>query len=27
MIAVAPQNERGYENAFQTILQSLRIND
>ncbi len=27
MIAVAPQNERGYENAFQTILQSVRIND
>ncbi len=27
MIAVAPQNERGFENAFQTILQSLRIND
>ena len=27
MIAVAPQNERGFENAFQTILQSVRIND
>jgi Zn-dependent protease with chaperone function len=27
MIAVAPQNERGFENAFQTILQSIRIND
>jgi hypothetical protein len=27
MIAVAPQSERGYENAFQTILQSIRIND
>ena len=27
MIAVAPQNERGYENAFQTIMQSVRIND
>jgi len=27
MIAVAPQNERNFENAFQTILQSLRIND
>jgi len=27
MIAVAPQNERNYENAFRTILQSIRIND
>lgn len=27
MIAVAPQNERNFENAFQTILQSIRIND
>jgi predicted Zn-dependent protease len=27
MIAVAPQNERNFENAFQTILQSVRIND
>ena len=27
MIAVAPQSERGYENAFQQILQSIRIND
>ena len=27
MIAVAPQNERGFENAFQTILQSVRLND
>ena len=27
MIAVTPQNERGFENAFQTILQSVRIND
>jgi beta-barrel assembly-enhancing protease len=27
MIAVAPQSERNFENAFQTILQSVRIND
>ena len=27
MIAVAPQNERGFENAFNTILRSVRIND
>jgi predicted Zn-dependent protease len=27
MIAVAPQNERNYESAFQTILQSIRLND
>src|SRR4029079_8615176 len=27
MIAVAPQNERNFENAFQTIMQSVRIND
>lgn len=27
MIAVAPQNERNFENAFQSILQSVRIND
>jgi Zn-dependent protease with chaperone function len=27
MIAVAPQNERGFENAFSTILRSVRIND
>jgi len=27
MIAVAPQNERNFEGAFQTILQSVRIND
>ena len=27
MIAVAPQNERGFENAFETILRSIRIND
>ena len=27
MIAVAPQSERNFENAFQTILQSIRIND
>ena len=27
MIAVAPQNERNFENAFQQILQSVRIND
>ena len=27
MVAVAPQNERGYDNAFSTILRSVRIND
>jgi predicted Zn-dependent protease len=27
MIAVAPQNERNFENAFQTIMQSVRLND
>jgi Zn-dependent protease with chaperone function len=27
MIAVAPQNERGFENAFETMLRSVRIND
>jgi len=27
MIAVAPQNESGFENAFQNILRSVRIND
>ena len=27
MIAVAPQNERNYENAFNTVLRSVRIND
>jgi len=27
MIAVAPQNERGFEEAFGTILRSVRIND
>jgi predicted Zn-dependent protease len=27
MIAVAPQSERNFENAFQTILRSVRIND
>src|SRR5262249_21780052 len=27
MIAVAPQNERNFESAFQTILNSVRIND
>ena len=27
MIAVAPQNERGFESAFETILRSVRIND
>lgn len=27
MIAVAPRNERSFENAFTTILRSLRIND
>jgi hypothetical protein len=27
MIAVAPQNERNFEDAFRTIMQSVRIND
>jgi hypothetical protein len=27
MIAVAPQNERGFDNAFEQILRSVRIND
>ncbi len=27
MVAVAPQNERNFENAFTTILRSVRIND
>jgi Zn-dependent protease with chaperone function len=27
MIAVNPQNERGFENAFDTILRSVRINE
>jgi hypothetical protein len=27
MIAVAPQNERNFEGAFQQIMQSVRIND
>lgn len=27
MIAVAPQNERGFDNAFDQILRSVRIND
>lgn len=27
MVAVAPQNERGFDTAFNQILQSLRIND
>ena len=27
MIAVAPQNERNFEGAFETILRSVRIND
>ncbi len=27
MIAVAPQNERGFDNAFEQILRSLRLND
>jgi Zn-dependent protease with chaperone function len=27
MIAVAPQGERNFENAFETILRSVRIND
>jgi len=27
MVAVSPQNERGFEGAFNTILRSVRIND
>jgi Zn-dependent protease with chaperone function len=27
MIAVAPQNERGFDNAFEEVLRSVRIND
>jgi hypothetical protein len=27
MIAVAPQNERNFDNAFQNMLRSIRIND
>jgi hypothetical protein len=27
MVAVAPQNERGFDNAFNQIMQSVRIND
>ena len=27
MIAVAPQNERNFESAFETILRSIRLND
>ena len=27
MIAVAPQNERGFDTAFDQILRSVRIND
>jgi peptidase M48-like protein len=27
MVAVAPQNERNFENAFETILRSIRLND
>jgi hypothetical protein len=27
MIAVAPQNERNFEGAFDTVMRSLRIND
>jgi beta-barrel assembly-enhancing protease len=27
MVAVAPQNERNFESAFQTIMRSVRIND
>jgi len=27
MVAVSPQNERGFENAFDQILRSVRIND
>ncbi len=27
MIAVAPQDERNFDNAFKTVLRSVRIND
>jgi hypothetical protein len=27
MVAVAPQNERGFDSAFNQVLQSIRIND
>ena len=27
MVAVAPQNERGFDSAFNQVLQSVRIND
>jgi Zn-dependent protease with chaperone function len=27
MVAVSPQNERNFENAFETIMRSVRIND
>jgi hypothetical protein len=27
MIAVSPQSERNFENAFDTVLRSVRIND
>jgi hypothetical protein len=27
MVAVAPQNERGFDSAFNQVMQSLRIND
>jgi len=27
MVAVAPQSERNFDNAFETVLRSLRIND
>jgi predicted Zn-dependent protease len=27
MVAVVPQNERNFENAFQTVIRSVRIND
>jgi hypothetical protein len=27
MVAVAPQNERNFESAFETILRSIRLND
>jgi hypothetical protein len=27
MVAVAPQNERNFDNAFNNVMRSLRIND
>jgi hypothetical protein len=27
MVAVAPQNERNFDNAFNNVLRSLKIND